>query len=71
MMDVSPIVKDAGRSFVLSEDPDWTPPTHWVRAVQLAQRRAPCYRTDDRFQCAAQDCEWRRSCLKLVAVWRR
>jgi len=67
-MDTALLIRTIGYS--TSDDPDWAPPP-WVRAVQRAQRHTPCYRTDERFQCAVQDCEWRRSCLKLVAAWRR
>jgi len=68
-METAPLIQTTAYS--TSDDPDWTPPTPWVRAIQRAQRRTPCYRTEERFQCADQDCEWRRSCLKLVAAWRR
>jgi hypothetical protein len=69
MVDAAPLLQTAGHS--MSDDPDWIPPAHWVRAIQRAQHRAPCYRTDERFQCVVQDCEWRQSCCKLVAAWRR
>jgi hypothetical protein len=68
MMDAAPLPEATGQSF---EESDWTPPAVWVRSIQRAQHRVPCYRTDERFQCTVQDCEWRRSCLKLVAAWRR
>ncbi|MGX2040575.1 hypothetical protein ACWJKU_10655 [Methylocaldum sp. MU1018] len=53
------------------DDPDGTPPTAWVRAVQRAQGQSPCYRSDERFFCPDQDCPWRHPCRKLVAAWRR
>jgi hypothetical protein len=53
------------------EDPDGPPSATWIRAVQRAQHSVPCYRTDERVQCALPDCDWRRACLKLVAAWRR
>jgi hypothetical protein len=53
------------------DEPDAPPPAAWVRAVQRAQQRTPCYRTEERFQCTVPDCEWRRACLKLVAAWQR
>ena len=42
-----------------------------VRATQLAAGQQACFRTEQRLLCANEECEWRRSCRRLVAVWRR
>lgn len=42
-----------------------------VRAVQLTRGMEPCFRTEQRLLCTEGDCEWRKECRRLVAVWRR
>jgi len=42
-----------------------------VRARQIQQGGKPCYMTAERLFCKSTDCEWRRDCRKLVAVWKR
>ena len=42
-----------------------------VRATQIQQGAKPCYMTAERLFCKSTDCEWRRDCRKLVAVWKR
>jgi hypothetical protein len=41
-----------------------------IRAIQKAQGLDDCFRTDQRFFCKNEDCEWRDRCFKLVASWR-
>jgi hypothetical protein len=41
-----------------------------IRAIQKAHGQDDCFRTDQRFFCRNQECEWRSKCLKLVASWR-
>jgi hypothetical protein len=42
-----------------------------VRLTQLAEGRQACFRTEQRLLCENEECEWRRSCRRLVAAWRR
>ena len=42
-----------------------------VRALQLAEGRQACFRTEQRLLCENEECEWRQSCRRLVAAWRR
>lgn len=42
-----------------------------VRSIQIQQGGKPCYMTAERLFCKSTDCEWRRDCRKLVAVWKR
>lgn len=41
-----------------------------IRAIQRQRGEEPCFSTDKRYNCAEQ-CEWRKNCLKLRAVWLR
>ena len=41
-----------------------------IRAIQRQRGEEPCFSTDKRYNCAEQ-CEWRKDCLKLRAVWLR
>jgi len=42
-----------------------------VRDIQTRQGGKPCFMTAERLFCKKSDCEWRRDCRKLVAVWKR
>jgi hypothetical protein len=55
------------------EIPDWRylgTETRLVRAIQKARGDEDCYLTDKRIKCWAA-CDWRSSCFRLVAEWRR
>jgi hypothetical protein len=41
-----------------------------IRAIQKAQGREPCFRSDDNIHCPERNCEFRKQCLKLTAAWR-
>lgn len=41
-----------------------------IRAMQRQRGAEPCFCTDKRYSCAEQ-CEWRKDCLKLRAEWLR
>ncbi len=41
-----------------------------IREIQIQCGEEPCYSTDKRYDCE-QQCEWRRDCVKLRAVWLR
>lgn len=41
-----------------------------IREIQIQRGEEPCYSTDKRYDCE-QQCEWRRDCVKLRAVWLR
>lgn len=41
-----------------------------IRAIQRQRGEEPCFSTDKRYNCAEQ-CEWRKDCTKLRAVWLR
>ncbi len=40
-----------------------------IRAIQRAQGKEACFRTEKRYLCKNQSCEWRKECLRLVAHW--
>ncbi len=40
-----------------------------IRAIQRAQGKEACFRTERRYLCKNQSCEWRKQCLRLVAHW--
>ncbi|MBS1215016.1 MAG: hypothetical protein H6R26_3633 [Proteobacteria bacterium] len=40
-----------------------------IRAIQRAQGKEACFRTDKRYVCKQQSCEWRKECQRLVARW--
>jgi len=42
-----------------------------IRSAQYRRGIEACYRTEKRFSCADDACEWRSNCRKLVAVWKR
>ena len=42
-----------------------------VRAIQVQQGGDPCFMTSERLLCKNLECDWRRDCRKLVAVWKR
>ena len=42
-----------------------------VRAIQMQRGEKPCFMTAERLICKNFECEWRRDCRKLVAVWKR
>ena len=42
-----------------------------VRAIQAARGEACCFLTDARAFCWSSTCEWRSSCLRLIAEWHR
>ena len=42
-----------------------------IQAIQEAEGRKTCFRSEDRFLCRNFDCEWRGDCQKLTAAWRR
>ena len=41
-----------------------------IRAIQRQRGLEPCFSTDKRYSCMKQ-CEWRKDCMKLRAVWLR
>ncbi|MBI4938262.1 MAG: hypothetical protein HY846_08615 [Nitrosomonadales bacterium] len=41
-----------------------------IWAIQRQRGQEPCFSTDKRYSCA-QQCEWRKDCMKLRAVWLR
>ena len=41
-----------------------------VRAIQMQRGEEPCFSSDKRYNCEEQ-CEWRKDCIKLRAVWLR
>lgn len=41
-----------------------------VRAIQRQRGEEACFSTDKRYSCAEQ-CEWRKDCIKLRAIWLR
>ena len=43
----------------------------WVRAEQVAAGGKACFMTQERITCRNNECEWRRECRRLVAVWKR
>jgi hypothetical protein len=42
-----------------------------VRALQKERGAEACFLTEKRLFCQDADCEWRKECCRLVAVWRR
>lgn len=42
-----------------------------IRAIQSARGNEPCFMAEKRLLCHFDDCEWRRECRRLVAVWMR
>lgn len=42
-----------------------------VRAIQVQQGDKPCFMASERLICKNSECEWRRDCRKLIAVWKR
>jgi phosphohistidine phosphatase SixA len=71
MIDASSFATASDEYVAFADDPERILSSSWVRAVQTARGQIPCYRTDGRFGCSVPDCEWRHSCLKLIAEWRR
>jgi hypothetical protein len=56
------------------EIPDWRylgTETQLVRAIQKARGHDVCFMTDKRIQCWSAVCDWRSSCFRLIAEWRR
>ena len=47
-----------------------SPQASAIRAIQRQRGEEPCFSTDKRYNCAEQ-CAWRKDCLKLRAVWLR
>ena len=48
----------------------YSPQPSEIRMIQKQRGWDPCFSTDKRYNCAEQ-CEWRKDCLKLRAVWLR
>jgi hypothetical protein len=43
-----------------------------IRAIQNASRTHPCFQLDPSDLCNENaDCQWRKECRKLIAVWKR
>ncbi|MBF8269523.1 MAG: hypothetical protein HW386_1232 [Gammaproteobacteria bacterium] len=42
-----------------------------IRSMQIKRGSEACFLTDQRLLCQDRQCEWRRECCRLVAVWRR
>ncbi len=42
-----------------------------IREIQIFCRHRPCFQTENKNQCAEQNCEWRKECQKLIAIWHR
>ena len=42
-----------------------------MRAEQVAAGGKACFMTQERITCRNNECEWRRECRRLVAVWKR
>ncbi len=42
-----------------------------IHEIQIFCRHRPCFQTETKDFCAEQDCEWRRDCRKLIAIWHR
>lgn len=40
-----------------------------IRAIQRAQGKEDCFRTDRRYTCKNLECPWRGDCMRLVARW--
>ena len=42
-----------------------------IRTMQTERRTEACFLTDKRLFCQDRECEWRKQCCRLVAVWWR
>ena len=42
-----------------------------IRAMQTERGTEACFLTDKRLVCQDRNCEWRKTCCRLVAVWWR
>jgi len=42
-----------------------------IREIQLFCRHRPCFQTENKNYCTEQDCQWRKECHKLIAIWHR
>ncbi len=45
--------------------------TRLVQAIQKANHRRSCFRSDSSIRCKKEDCKWKSECQKLIAVWMR
>ena len=72
MMKTAPLPRMASRMQII-EHSEFDPPSlqaRDVRAIQGQRGKEQCFSTDKRYGCTEQ-CEWRKDCLKLRAVWLR
>lgn len=42
-----------------------------IRAIQEASHHNPCFQSDDSKNCDQLECQWRKKCIKLIAIWHR
>ena len=42
-----------------------------IRSMQIERCSEACFLTDKRLFCQDRNCEWRKECCRLIAVWRR
>ena len=64
-------MQELARNLGLKEHNTHTSQTQLIRHIQLMRGDDPCYTTDKRYDCTDNNCEWRRDCRKLRAVWLR
>ena len=64
-------IKTRGRSVGLSGYVLESSTRILIQAIQKAEGGESCFMSENRFLCQKYDCEWRRDCQKLTAVWRR
>lgn len=71
-MKTAQLSKTANRMQIIEHSEFWATPLQVrdVRAIQRQRGEEQCFSTDKRYGCVEQ-CEWRKACLKLRAVWLR
>ncbi|HEX5338889.1 MAG TPA: hypothetical protein VFW53_10680 [Gallionella sp.] len=64
-------MQELARNLGIKEHGSHTSQTQLIRNIQAMRGDESCYSTDKRYTCKEQECEWRRDCVKLRAVWLR
>lgn len=63
-------LRNKARAIGITGDLFHLPKKTLIQAIQRAQGQAPCFLSDNRYECVTA-CEWKSLCKKLIAEWMR